>query len=506
MPFTTHTLHRGINRAIIYCGWTVAISALAALCLRAISMPLSFDEFLHAHYLWLIDIGKVPHRDFWCHYSASGFAIVRPLFRLFPESIYTVFALRLFGIGFFIGIAAAAAGHAHRLGANRLWGVLALALAVTPAVAPFIANFRVDAYAALAAIIALTIMFRQPAPLRSGAATGLAVLSVIIMPKYVYPLLFGLIAHLAYGYAKKTCDRRALTLGALAGGTISLGIAQGLLLTSGVRLWDDLYWSPMMMQRFLFHCLTTDPSLPSQLTTVAAHFTIYWWASVVTLAGLSGWVIVEAKRRDVKLWVGIAMLAGVVVFWATCGQPWKQFLVPGLLCLALFAPYAEGHLKRPWLKSAGTAALVILAALMVYLNTLRTAAELSSGAAIHDFNLRQQLLSTIPRSDKVVGFFKTHPCFREDETFVTWDEQWGRPKGFLPILPAGSQARSSFQPDYLRQSLEQSTPPAIISFNDRNYPAGWNEVLSDYLAAHQELYEKTEILDCEMFLRKDLAR
>lgn len=506
MQFTLENLHRGTSRTILLCGGIVALLSLVSVCLKIVSMPLTFDEYLNAHYLWLVSIGRVPHRDFWCHYPALGFVMVRPFFQLFPESIYSVITLRFLGLCFFIGTAAALAFHAGRLRTNWLWGALALVLMLTPEVTPSVVNFRTDAYAALAAIVAMTIMFREPSPLRSGLVTGLSVLSVIIMPKYVYPLAFAVTAYFFYGFFSGKREWRSLILSALAGGVFSLVLSQSLLLTSSVRLWDDLYWSPVIMQRFYSHCAMTETSLPTQLSTVASHFSHYWWVAILILAGLSGWLITESKRRGVQLWVGIAIIAGVAVFWGTCNQPWKQFLVPGLYCLALFVPYAARLSRQPLFQSAGTVVLVIMSIFMVFINTRTTATQLASGSSFHDFNARQQLLDNIPRSDRVVGFYKTHPCFREDQTFVTWDEQWGEPKGFTPILPKNSRPFSYFLPENLKQSLETSPPPATIAFDSLNYPPGWNQVLSDYLMRHADLYTKGEVLDCEIFIRKDLSR
>ncbi len=471
-----------------------------------VSMPLSFDEYLNAHYLWLVSIGRIPHKDFWCHYSASGLAIIRPFFQLIPESIFSIFALRFFGLCFLIGTAATLGFHSRRLRVHWLWGVLALALMLTPEVTPSVINFRTDAYAALAGILAMTIMFREPSPRRGGLATGLSVLSVIIMPKYVYPLTFALIAYLAYGYVKMKRERRSLLLSVLTGGAISLALAQGLLLTSGVWLRDDVYWSAITMEKFFIHCGRTETTLSPQLSTVVSHFTKYWWVAMLVLSGISGWLVTEWKRRGVRLWVGAAVIAGVAVYWGTCNQPWKQFLVPGLYCLALFVPYAARIINRPVYRSAATIILVVMATLMVFNNFRRTTIELASGSSFQDFGGRQEFLNHIPRFERVIGFYKTHPCFREDQTFVTWDEQWGNPKGFAPILPENSHADSCFQPGYLKKSLESSPPPASIALDSLHYPAGWNRVLSEYLAMNADLYVKAEVLDCELYIRKDLAR
>jgi len=476
------------------------------LCLKALSMPMTFDEYFHAHYLWLVSIGRVPHVDFWCGYPGLGYVIARPFFLLFHESIYTLIALRYFGVFFFIGIAIALAFHARHLRAGWLWGVLPLALMVTVEIAPFIVNFRTDSYAAFAAILALTLMFREPSASRMVSALFLSALSVLIMPKYVYPLAGALTEYFCYGSGIGKARRRTLLLSAAAGGVMALAVAQILLATAGVRLWDDLYWSPLFMQRYFAFCARTDPSLRPQLTTVSFYFSKYWWIATPFAAGLACWLVTELKRRQAGLWVGMAVIAGLAVYWGSWKAPFLQFFVPGLFCLALFVPYIGCILKRPAARLAGLSLLIALSSITVVAAALRTQREYASGEASRDFAARQELLSMIPRTEKVVGIYKTHPCFREDLTFVTYDEYWGRPRGFVPVLPENSCAYACFQPDYLQQRLAQSPPPACIALHADNYPPHWNELLIQYLASHSDLYVKAEILDKIIFLRKDIVK
>ena len=506
MQSTLKKFHQGISRAFFLCGGTISVLFLIMVCLKIASMPLTFDEYFHAHYLWLISIGRVPHVDFFCCYSVLGYVIVRPFFQLFPETIYSVFGLRFFGLCFFIGMAVALADHARRLRTNWLWGVLPLIAMLAPKDTPFVANFRTDAYAALAAVIAMVMMFREPSCLRSGLATGLSVLSVLIMAKYAYPLFFALLAYTGYVFFNKKRERRSLILAALAGGVLAMVLAQVLLLTSGVWLWNDQFWSNIFLLRFFIYCARTETSLIPQITMVAYYFATFWWIALLILAGLSGWLITEWKRRGVQLWVGIAIIVGLAVSWGTCKVPFLQFFIPGLYCLALFVPYIARLLKRPILQWAGTCTVLIMSAVMLFSNFRQVAAELTSGSSFQEFEAREELLKHIPRSERVVGLYKTHPIFREDQTFVTYDEEWGKPKGFLPILPKSSRAFACFQPEYLEQSLENSPPPATISLNSRNYPPGWNQVLSDYLTQHAGIYEKGKFLDRDIFIRKDLGR
>jgi len=474
--------------------------------LKVLSIPLSFDEFLHAHYLWLISIGRIPHTDFWCHYPALSYALISPFFRLLPESIYSIFALRYLGLCFFIALGVTSAYHARRLGTNWLWGVLPLALMLTPDIIPWVLEFRTDAYAALAAILAITIMFNEPAPFRSFLATGLSALSLIIMPKYVYPLTFALTAYFIFGFLKGKGKRLLLLLSGLAGLMSSVIFAQCIFLFIHTYLWSDIYWSTIIMQKYFLHCASTETSLPSLLSRLYYYFSTYWWIIIAVLAGLSGWLMTESKRRGVQFWVGLGVIIGLSLFWGTCAWPWTQYIVPGLFCLALFMPYIEHLLKRPFYQLAGIALLTILLSLMIISNGLHTIKEYASGSAAHDFSARQEFLHMVPRSERVVGFFMTHPCFREDQTFVTWDERWGSPKGFFPILPKTSKVYSYFQLDWLKHSLDISKLPASISLQAENYPPGWDEYYRAYLLRHIDNYVQADFLGNVLFIRKDLAK
>ncbi len=78
---------RSLDQIISWSGIIAGILARVVLCVRVVGMPLSFDESLHAHYSWLVSIGRIPHKDFWCHYPALGYVLVRPCFLVLPESI-----------------------------------------------------------------------------------------------------------------------------------------------------------------------------------------------------------------------------------------------------------------------------------------------------------------------------------------------------------------------------------------------------------------------------------
>jgi hypothetical protein len=166
-------------------------------------------------------------------------------------------------------------------------------------------------------------------------------------------------------------------------------------------------------------------------------------------------------------------------------------------------PYVALLLREPILQTVGALLLIFVSLQTSIIGNREVAGELASGVAFKDFVARQGLLDSIPRSERVVGLNKTHPCFREDQTFVTHDGGSGKPPGFTPVLPKGSLVLSYFQPEYLAKSLEQS-PPASIAFDSHNYPPGWNRVLENFLRRHADRYKEVKILGRVLFIRKDL--
>ena len=193
--------------------------ACAVLCLKAVSMRLYFDEYTHAHNLWLVSIRHTPHKDFWCNYSALSYIILSPYFRLFPESIYVIYDLRFLGLGaFLLGIVTAFHYHSRSLGTRWFYILLPVVIVMqSRAVCTLLVEFRPDAYAAALAIWALALMFREPTPLRSGLITALSGFSVLLMPKYVTVLLLGNLVYFGYQMLKLKHARQPMISAAVAG-------------------------------------------------------------------------------------------------------------------------------------------------------------------------------------------------------------------------------------------------------------------------------------------------
>ncbi len=474
-----------------------------------------FDEYLHSHFLWLVSIGRAPHTDFWCNYPALGYVITLPFFRLLPESVYSILALRFLASSFLAGLAAVLYCQARRLRVRWVWGLLPLALVALSAAVSLppdrivVTEFRTDSYAALLAILALSLMFKEPTFLRGAFAAGLSVLSVAIMPKYVYPLFLANLAYLGYGCLKLKRAKRSV-LSAVTGTSAALLLTQVLLATAGTSLWEDVYWSPIIMMKYISYLheikLAHAPNLDF---AVGEYFAQFLWIGLLLLLGLVGWFIAEKKTRGIRLWTGGAIIAGVILWWGTSKLPYRQYLVPGLFCLVLFTPYLGVLLKNKAINAAGA---LLLVALLLHLNvkyTRETAVELASGRFSDEFTFhsfddlaaRQKLLNLIPRGELVVGIDYMHPIFRENLTFLTYD------LSYLPVIPINSRVWDLFQARHLEVSLK-NVLPASIALPSGAYPPGWNKVLAEFLERHSDRYQAIEYLyrfeGEKIYIRKDL--
>lgn len=228
--------------------WTVMILILAAF-----RRTIYYDEFTHTHKLWLISIGRAPHRDFWCHYPVLGYVLALPYFRLFAESIYSIFALRLLALGALTATVGVLGRHARRFRVHWVWGVVPIALIIlTPPATKLLEMFRPDAFALLLAILALSVMFKDPAFPRTALAVALSVFSVVIMPKYVFPLFLTNLAYLAYGCLRLKRVKQTL-LSAASGVTGGALISHLLLSIAGTTLWENIYWTSILRTRFIYY-------------------------------------------------------------------------------------------------------------------------------------------------------------------------------------------------------------------------------------------------------------
>jgi hypothetical protein len=84
--------------------------------------------------------------------------------------------------------------------------------------------------------------------------------------------------------------------------------------------------------------------------------------------------------------------------------------------------------------------------------------------------------------------------------FLTWNEDWGAPPGWLPLLGEDEQIRSEFSGKKLAEVL-QSSKPVFIQVS-RNLPSGWLPEIQKFLQQNHPLYERLVWNGNEAFLLK----
>ena len=172
---------------------------LIVMQLRVITHRPFFDECIHLRFMWLISKGCAPHLDFLCNYPVLGYIFTLPLFRVLPETPYSLFPLRFFTIVIMLMIGGIFAINGNRLVKQWLWGFIPFVLILlTPKLGDFFAEYSIDHISALLAVGAMVLMFAKPTRLRLGWVVALSLLSVLVTPKYIGPLFFGGGAYFIY--------------------------------------------------------------------------------------------------------------------------------------------------------------------------------------------------------------------------------------------------------------------------------------------------------------------
>ncbi|GAM08748.1 hypothetical protein OR1_01022 [Geobacter sp. OR-1] len=148
-----------------------------------------FDGSIHIRYLWLLSAGYRANVDFFCFYPTLGYFITLPYFKLFPESAFVLLALRLFAATTIALIGLTYYCHGRRISRDWVLALLPFLLISTDrSIGVFFSEYSIDHLAALAAILAMSLVMSEPGFLRLVLCTMLSLTSLFIMPKYHFPL------------------------------------------------------------------------------------------------------------------------------------------------------------------------------------------------------------------------------------------------------------------------------------------------------------------------------
>jgi hypothetical protein len=191
--------------------WLLPNAAFCALVVLAATLPLDYDEILHAHSAWLVSQKLVPYTDFLALHPPFFWFLFAPLLKIFPETFGVLIALRL--ANFVFSLAAlnvlmvlmrrSLEGPAAAL-ASSMAVLLAL---VQPSVAHALIEFRPDHVSLLLIFLGLASGDRRKWFLHGLFMT----LGVLINPKlFLLPLLSGGLFFIVVVRQDATAGRRWL--------------------------------------------------------------------------------------------------------------------------------------------------------------------------------------------------------------------------------------------------------------------------------------------------------
>lgn len=506
------------------------ISSVVIYLLHVVTHFPFFDGSIHVRYLWLLAAGSRANVDFFCIYPTLGYFLTLPYFNLFPDSAFTLLALRIFSVVIVALIGIVIFFHGKKIINNWIIGLLPFLLISTyQSTGVFFSEYSIDHLAALAALWAMTLFMSEPRTYKLLLCAALAVVSVFIMPKYHFQLAFGMVGFLWAYYARSGNSARAIAavLGGMAAALLAI---YAIFTVNGGSLTDNVKYAFLFNFRLaaaLDQQLYGSQMFSPVIVYILMFLRYHPLMSLVFLLGLAGWgkyALYSGNKPDHYILGGGGILLGCLVSSLYKAVYCEQYITPIILSLALFVPFTFSSLfsSANGIRYARLALIVVLfGKLAVRLNGVADEFELTpynsrgntamhrkmlgeiamAPTGINILNEYDDLLDIIPEDDTVVAAWPYHPLFRHDLTFQIFDDRPSLANGFAADAPL----QRTFAPETFREALERK-PPALIVLDSlaEFYPPGWDAVAADFLARHQGMYQKYATRLYEGYLRKDL--
>jgi len=375
-----------------------------------------------------------------------------------------------------------------------------LLLSVEP-ITSVLSEFRTDALATVLAISAIYLNLGKEGirenMMRLMAGIFLSGLSIMIMPKYSYVLAFFFLARLAVDWKNITPRNHLLPFFGVVLFTFIFLCA--LSSSIGANMLDTLKWSHLLMLKYYQHVAKTvgtiqDPGLCS-LADIFKDYPIQ--ATFFSAFVLLALIFTNSNTKRILL---LSLLFGMSFSAFKSCMPFRQYLTPVICPAIFFVPEASAFFRvknnkaYEWCASV-VCLFIILASLALFLKSSRTAA--TSRLYLQCFLEDNLSGRTNPAGSSLAV---TTPLFRRPLMFLTWNEDWGAPPGWLPLLGEDEQIRSEFSGKKLAEVL-QSSKPVFIQVS-RNLPSGWLPEIQKFLQQNHPLYERLVWNGNEAFLLK----
>ncbi|MEP6653004.1 MAG: hypothetical protein ABJA82_06570 [Myxococcales bacterium] len=461
-----------------------------------------YDEYEHAHVIWLIKSGLRPFYDFFeCHPPFLWYPLAGVL-GITGDSYNILYIFRaITGLGHILSLVAICKNVAlslKNLGVSLLRPHQTFILAVCviagqPAILEYLLEFRLDAWPQFILLISIW-RYRRAADVtafRPALTFGLlATAAMLCSPKLLLFLASFVVLNLAVSRDRVT---RALGMAAGAAGTTLLSIGILLLL----RL------NPLLVFRFsiTYHqmlnslggfgpgLLNSVRTMPGLLWLVA--FGIVAWAAVLFKAGRAR---LTSAAFEISVLIFLAAQLKVVT------TPYKQYYGPWFLLAALcFLPYIEASLNR--LKPM-RAVICALAVLCAWANIMESQRRLGTvDGAGRDIAVREQLELLVPPKVRVVAPAEVRPIFRRDALYhIATSFARTAYDTTLIMEELKIQPMSSYfsEEAYLRQ-MDQTRPGLVL---DRGgYTSRQKAAVDTYLRLHAGEFHEVATPDGPAFVR-----
>lgn len=482
----------------------VVLAGLAAVTVGLRCRVFDYDEVSHAHMIWQVAHGVLPYRDFVVNHFPFFWMLLAPISRWLPERPALLAAYSVVALLFNALLVAGLMLHVRRSvgGAGGRSVLLAFApVLVSPAVLPFLLEFRPDSFAN-ALFFAALLGLRAPGPVPrrvlAGCGFGLT-LALLIIPKNV--LLLPLLA-LTEGVGARRPWRAWYRVVAWSGAGVLAALAAGALALSAYQIpIGDVYQMAVRYHLAAGPSHVAGPPLWQAITS-------YPSLAVYTLAGLLAWaglVLCGKARVSPYLAALLVFLAVELVF---TRKPYLQYSASWFLLATSFAAASAAALRLETRRAARNGLLASALALAVF--SLRDLA-LEQRVRRLQLEVMSYILRQVPAGDYVqVDDLWFHPVFRRDTFWRTGmdidgaGDAYARVAARLRHFPRHGQ----FSAVEMRQDLDRH-PPALVFLGMEpragklpNLPLSVDKarVLNDYLDHHRADYAVSLIPHTEFYV------
>jgi hypothetical protein len=203
-------------------------------------------------------------------------------------------------------------------------------------------------------------------------------------------------------------------------------------------------------------------------------------------------------NKKETMWIYISIFFGILITSYQACMPYRQYLTALFIPFLLFSPEMPKQrkivdsIKLQWI-SICSLFLVLYLSLRMFVAVLP---QFSKGELFYQCLFENQLTEKISRQSRVLSV--TTPLFRFPLMYLTWNEVWGNPPGFEPLVDKSSRLEREFSADNFTQRLS-ANPPSFIQIS-RNLPFSWKSIIFNFVQNNSNIYDCVQINGLDTFI------